>query len=355
MTTLKNLTHPGIASALLAALLFGASTPLAKWLLIEIAPLMLASLLYLGSGIALLGGWWLRRRFSTGPHVAALQAGDLPWLSGAIVLGGILGPWLLMQGLARTPASSASLLLNLEGVFTALLAYVLFREHIGRRIALGMGLIVAGSLALSWRGMPQLAETIGPLTIIVACLCWALDNNFTRQIAAGDALFIAGSKGLIAGLVNLALALALGQQLPAPLLILGAAAVGAVGYGASLGLFIVALRHAGTARTGAYFSLAPFCGAALAVLLLHETPAASFWLAACFMGAGVWLHISERHAHTHSHEPLAHSHSHTHDEHHQHEHDFPVVGAAAHTHFHVHAPLCHSHPHYPDIHHRHSH
>lgn len=355
MTTLKNITHPGIASALLAALLFGASTPLAKALLVQIAPLLLAGLLYLGSGIALLGGWLLRRRLGAGQRVAPLQAGDLPWLSGAIVLGGMLGPWLLMQGLARTPASSAALLLNLEGVFTALLAYSLFGEHIGRRIALGMILIVAGGLILSWRGVPQLLETLGPLAIIAACLCWAFDNNLTRRISAGDALFIAGSKGLVAGLVNLSLALALGQQLPALPLILSAAAVGAVGYGASLGLFVVALRHAGAARTGAYFSLAPFCGAALAVLLLHESPAASFWPALCFMGIGVWLHVSERHAHTHSHEPLAHSHSHTHDEHHQHAHDFPVVGDAAHTHFHVHAPLCHSHPHYPDIHHRHSH
>ncbi len=354
MTAFKNLTHPGVASALLAALLFGASTPLAKSLLGQIAPLLLASLLYLGSGVALLGSWLLSRRFGTGPRVAALQVGALPWLSGAIVFGGILGPWLLMQGLARTPASNASWLLNLEGVFTALLAYGLFGEHIGRRIAVGMGLIVAGGLILSWRGVQQLAESVGPLAIVAACLCWALDNNLTRQIAAGDALFIAGSKGLVAGLVTLALALALGQPLPGPALILGATVVGAAGYGASLSLFIVALRHAGAARTGAYFSLAPFCGVALSVLLLHEPLAASFWLALSFMAAGVWLHVSERHAHTHSHAPLAHSHRHTHDEHHRHAHDFPVIDAAAHTHIHVHAPLCHSHPHYPDIHHRHS-
>lgn len=355
MSTLKNLAHPGVASALLAAVFFGASTPLAKGLLTEIAPLLLAGLLYLGSGIALLGGWLLRRHSHGAAHDATLPRGALPWLSGAIACGGILAPWLLLRGLTLTPASSASLLLNLEGVFTALLAFALFGEHIGRRIALGMSLIVAGGLLLSWRGMPQLADAAGPLAIIAACLCWALDNNLTRQIAAGDALFIAGSKGLVAGLVNLSLALALGQQLPALPLILSAAVVGAIGYGASLGLFIVALRHAGAARTGAYFSLAPFCGAALAMLLLHETPAASFWPALCLMGIGVWLHLSERHAHPHSHEPLAHSHPHTHDEHHQHAHDFPVEDDTLHTHFHVHAPLCHSHPHYPDIHHRHSH
>ncbi len=355
MTTLKNLTHPGITSALLAALLFGASTPLAKWLLIQIEPLLLAALLYLGSGIVLLGVWLLRRFFNAGPGRSMLQTGDLPWLFAAIMLGGILGPWLLMHGLARTPASSAALLLNLEGVFTTLLAFTLFGEHIGQRIALGMGLIVVGGLTLSWRGMPQLPEALGPLAIIAACLCWALDNNLTRHIATGDALFIAGTKGLIAGLVNLSLALALGQQLPAPPLLLGAMAVGAIGYGASLGLFIVALRLTGAARTGAYFSLAPFCGAALAVLLLHEPLATSFWPALCFMGLGVWLHVSERHTHLHDHTPLAHTHSHTHDEHHQHAHDFPVTDDTAHTHLHAHAPLRHNHPHYPDIHHRHGH
>lgn len=355
MTAWKNLAHSGVASALLAALLFGASTPLAKLLLAQIPPLMLASLLYLGSGMGLLGGLLLRNLIRPDTHAAPLRTSDLPWLSGAILFGGMLAPWLLMRGLAQTPASSASLLLNLEGVFTALLAYWLFGEHIGRRIAFGMGLIFAGGLILSWQGTPQLVEAMGPLAIVGACVCWALDNNLTRHIAAGDALLIAGSKGLVAGLVNLALAYTLGQSLPTPTLILGAALVGAVGYGASLGLFIVALRHAGAARTGAYFSLAPFCGAALAVLLLHETLAASFWGALLFMSIGLWLHLTERHAHQHSHEPLAHTHHHTHEEHHQHPHDFPVAASESHTHFHIHAPLHHSHPHYPDIHHRHGH
>jgi drug/metabolite transporter (DMT)-like permease len=353
---MQRIVHPGIASALLAALLFGASTPFAKLLIGHMAPAMLAGLLYLGAGIGLLT-WFMVRRATgrMGAAAAHLTRGDLPWLIGAIACGGVLGPLLLMIGLSRTSAASASLLLNLEGVFTALIAWFAFHENVDRRIALGMALITTGGLTLSWGGQPDMAQWLGPMAVIGACLCWALDNNLTRRISAADAAQIAGIKGLVAGLVNLGIAVSLGYRFPDGTLMFSAAVVGLLGYGVSLMLFIVALRHVGAARASAYFSLAPFCGAALALVLLHEPVGATFWLAALLMAAGIALHLSERHAHLHSHEPLAHSHPHTHDEHHQHAHDNDYDGHEPHTHFHVHAPLLHSHPHYPDIHHRHTH
>ncbi len=353
---MPRIVHPGIASALLAALLFGASTPLAKLLIGHMAPAMLAGLLYLGAGIGLLA-WFISRRATLhkGKTDAHLTRGDLPWLVAAIACGGILGPLLLMIGLSHTSAASASLLLNLEGVFTALIAWVAFRENVDRRIAFGMALITAGGLTLSWGGKPDMAQWQGPAAVIGACLCWALDNNLTRRISAADAAQIAGIKGLVAGLVNLGIAFSMGNIFPGSTLVFGAALVGLFGYGVSLMLFIVALRHVGAARASAYFSLAPFCGAALALALLHEPVGATFWLAAVFMAAGIALHLSERHAHSHSHEPLAHSHLHTHDEHHQHAHEGLYDGHEPHTHFHIHGPLLHSHPHYPDIHHRHTH
>lgn len=345
----------GIISALVAAALFGASTPLAKLLVGAVPPILLAGLLYLGSGVGLLA-WFLLRRLRTdhSAREAALTRRDVPWLAGAVLSGGVIGPVLLMLGLAHTPAASASLLLNLEGVFTAALAWFVFRENFDRRIALGMALILAGGVLLSWPGETG-GASLWALAIAGACLAWAIDNNLTRKISAGDPVQIAGLKGLIAGLVNTGLALALGDTLPGAPIVAAAGVVGMFGYGVSLALFVLALRHLGSARTGAYFSTAPFIGAALSLALLHETPAPLFWVAGLLMAAGVWLHLTERHEHEHAHEPFAHSHRHVHDEHHRHKHEFDWDGREPHTHFHVHAPLAHSHPHYPDIHHRHPH
>ena len=349
-------SRSGIVSALGAAALFGASTPLAKLLVGAVSPVLLAGLLYLGSGIGLLT-WFLLRRLRTDhtAHEAVLTRRDAPWLAGAILSGGVLGPLLLMLGLAHTSASSASLLLNLEAVFTALLAWFAFKENFDRRIALGMSFIVAGGVLLSLSKEAGASTSLWALAIAGACLAWAIDNNLTRKISAGDPVQIAGLKGLVAGLVNIGIALALGYTLPSTALTAAAGIVGVLGYGVSLVLFVLALRHLGTARTGAYFSTAPFIGVALSLALLRETPGLLFWGAAGLMAAGVWLHLTERHAHRHEHEPLAHTHRHTHDEHHRHEHDFPWSGTEPHTHFHEHRPLLHSHPHYPDIHHRHGH
>ncbi len=348
----------GVGLALTAALLFGAGAPVAKGLLRSVGPQLLAGLLYLGSGAGLLLLWLARRRSglaARGAHEAPIGRTDLPWLAGAILAGGVLGPLLLMLGLARTPASGASLLLNLEGVFTAALAWLVFREHVHRRIALGMAAIVAGSVLLSWEGRLAWGGLMGPLAVAAACLAWAVDNNLTQKVSASDPVQITMLKGLVAGATNSIVALGLGARWPSGSVLAAVAVVGFFGYGVSLILYVRALRELGTARTGAYFSLAPFIGAGLGILLWREPVTLTFFAAAALMGFGLWLHLTERHAHGHTHEGLEHAHAHVHDVHHQHVHgpDDPV--GEPHTHPHRHEPLTHRHLHYPDIHHRHSH
>src|SRR5664279_4468353 len=240
----------GIASALLAAVLFGASTPIAKRLVGEVPPLMLAGLLYLGSGLGLAALLGLRKLAARGELVIAWPARtEWGWLAGAIVFGGVLGPVLLLVGLTTSPASSASLLLNFESVLTALIAWFVFRENFDRRIALGMALIVAGAVVLSWT--PEAAATArGSLLVVAACACWAIDNNLTRKVAASDAMVIAGLKGLIAGGVSLACALQSGQPLPPVGTAAVAALLGFASYGLSLVLFVRALRALGAAHPG---------------------------------------------------------------------------------------------------------
>ncbi len=345
----------GIYFALMAALLFGASTPFSKILLGSSDPIVLAALLYLGSGVGLTL-WWKLRRSRTSPNTqeAGLKRADLPWLAGAILSGGVVGPILLLFGLRITPASSASLLLNLEGVFTALLAWFVFKENFDRRIALGMAAITLGGLLLSWSGKPELSVALGPLGIAGACLAWGIDNNLTRRVSAGDPVQIAALKGLIAGAVNLSIALTVGAVLPNVRAIAMAASIGFMGYGVSLTLFVLALRHIGTARTGACFSLAPFAGAAISIVLLHDKPTRYFLGAAALMAIGVWLHLTERHGHEHRHQSMEHEHRHSHDEHHRHHAESELL-ARTHSHWHRHEELIHIHPHYPDVHHRHSH
>jgi len=349
--------HKGVVYALLAAALFGASTPFAKSLVGQVPPVALAGMLYLGSGLGLLVFYLLRALVQRGgtDSTAGLARPDLPWLAGAIAAGGIAGPVLLMFGLTLTPASSASLLLNMEGVLTSALAWFVFKENFDRRILAGMLLIVAAGVLLSWEQRPAFGVPWGALAIVGACLCWGIDNNLTRKVSASDAVQIACAKGLVAGTVNLAIGIALGFQLPPASTALLAGAVGLCGYGLSLVMFVLALRHLGTARTGAYFSAAPFVGAAISLPMLGEQPGLMFWIAAALMGGGIWLHLTESHEHEHEHDVIDHTHAHTHDAHHQHTHDFEWDGSEPHVHPHHHAPLRHSHKHYPDIHHRHSH
>ncbi|MDF2466670.1 MAG: EamA family transporter [Ramlibacter sp.] len=343
----------GVPAALAAALLFGAGTPLAKLLLAQASPWLLAALLYLGSGV----GLWLLRRLR-GAAKVRLPVGEGKWLAGAVLAGGVLGPVLLMLGLARMNASSASLLLNAEGVFTALLAWFVFKENFDRRIALGMLAIVAGGLVLAWPGQLDWPGWQPALFVTAACLAWAIDNNLTRKVSLADASWIAMVKGLTAGATNLALALLLGATWPAPTVVLAAAAVGFASYGASLALFVVGLRELGTARTGAYFSVAPFFGAVLAIVLLGEAVTVPLLVAGALMALGVAFHLSERHEHRHAHAPMEHAHEHVHgagDPHHDHVHEPPVAPGTRHSHAHQHEPMVHSHPHFPDAHHRHGH
>lgn len=342
-----------ILYALAAAALFGASTPLAKLLGLDVSPVLLAGLLYLGSGLGLTIVRFVRDR---GWKQVGLASSEWPWLLGAIAFGGVLGPVALMFGLTRTSGATASLMLNLEAVLTALLAWVVFKENADRRIVCGMMAIIAGGMVLAWPAETmQVGDWLGPLAVCTACLCWAIDNNLTRKVSATDALFVAGFKGLVAGLVNGSLALFLGSRLPDLSVLAPTLTLGFLGYGVSLALFVLALRGLGSARTGAYFSTAPFLGAAIAILVMGEAVTISFWAAAVLMGVGVWLHLTESHAHEHQHAPLKHDHRHVHDEHHQHEHSFEWSGTGAHSHVHEHAQIRHSHPHFPDIHHRHTH
>jgi drug/metabolite transporter (DMT)-like permease len=340
-----------ILYALIAALAFGLSAPLAKLLLASTSPLLLAGLLYLGAGafLGLARVVWHRRPVVGRP----LAARDRWILAGGVLAGGVLAPPLLLSGLSRSPAASTALLLNLEVVFTALLAGAVFGEHLGARVGGAAVIMALGGVALGWApGGPT--GVAGFVPIALACALWALDNNLTSLIAEGDPLLIVMVKGLGAGTVNTVLALAAGETLPGPWTIGFGMALGAVSSGTSLALFILAMRDLGAARTGAYFATAPFFGSAGAILLLGEPPTPGLLVAAGLMALATWLLVGERHAHTHRHAATVHAHVHVTDAHHQHEHS-GREGAEPHSHPHSTGPLEHEHPHTPDAHHDHGH
>ncbi len=345
--------NAGIPLALASAALFGASTPFSKLLLGAVDPWLMAGLLYFGAGLGLAAVHGSRGVLRLPVVEAPLRRADMPWLGLVILAGGMLGPLLLMLGLARSDAASVSLLLNLEGLATMGIAWVVFHENVDRRLLLGAFAILAGAVLLSWQGAGSFHW--GGLLVAGACLCWGIDNNLTRKLSAADPVQIAMLKGLVAGSVNLALALWQGADVPSAGVIAAAGVVGFLGYGVSLALFVLALRFLGAARTGAYFSLAPFVGAVLAVAMLDEPVTLRLVAAGCLMGIGLWLHLAEHHEHDHVHEALDHEHRHRHDAHHHHEHDPSDPVGEPHTHRHRHAPLVHCHPHYPDLHHRHGH
>ena len=285
--------------------------------------------------------------------VSSLKKADVPWLAGAILTGGIAAPIMLLFGLNLTAASTASLLLNLEGVLTAVLAWFVFKENFDRRIAFGMAFITVGGVVLSWAGKPEIGLPWGALLIGGACLMWAIDNNLTRKVSTVNPLQIAALKGVFAGTVNLIIALIIGAKFPGGFSIGGAAIVGLLGYGISLSFFVLALRHIGTARTGAYFSLAPFVGALISIAFLGDALTVSFAVAAALMGIGVYFHLTENHEHEHAHTPFEHEHRHTHDEHHRHEQPADAAPKEPHSHAHRHDSAKHAHEHFPDIHHQH--
>jgi drug/metabolite transporter (DMT)-like permease len=336
---------------LASAVLFGASAPFSKLLLGSVDPWLLAGLLYLGAGIGLVVVHLGRRLIGLDSPEAPLRRGDLPWLAAVVLFGGMLGPVLLMFGLSMTSAASGSLLLNLEGLATMGIAWVVLRENVDRRLLVGAAAILAGAVVLAWQGEARL--DVGGLLIAAACLSWGIDNNLTRKLSSADPVQIAMIKGLAAGSTNLALALMSGASLPSLGLVAGGAVVGFLGVGVSLVMFMLGLRHLGTARTGAYFSMAPFIGALISLAIFREDVTLHLVIAATLMGLGLYLHLTEQHHHEHHHEALEHEHAHVHDEHHQHDH----VGAVTepHSHWHRHEPMRHKHPHYPDLHHRHTH
>jgi drug/metabolite transporter (DMT)-like permease len=348
-------SYGGVAMAMGSAALFGASTPFAKLLLGGgVDPWLLAGLLYLGSGLGL-GVLHLVQRSHSGPVTEApLERRDLPWLGLVVLAGGVIGPILLMIGLRQTAASSAALLLNVEGLATMGIAWVVFKENVDGRLLIGALAILLGAVLLSWQGGPT-GVGFGAVAIIGACVAWGIDNNLTRKLSSADPVQIAMIKGLFAGAVNLALAFGRGAALPPPVEIAAGGVIGFFGYSVSLMLFVFALRHLGSARTGAYFSTAPFIGAVLAIALFGEPMTVQLIAAALLMGIGLYFHLAERHEHEHVHSAFEHSHRHVRDEHHQHEHAPRDSVGEPHMHLHRHEAMVHKHPHYPDLHHRHGH
>jgi drug/metabolite transporter (DMT)-like permease len=339
--------------ALAAAALFGASAPVAKRLLAEVSPALLAALLYAGEGFMALpfaARAWKRRE-------APLRLADLPLLAGVVGFGGVAAPLLLLYGLQRTSATATSLLLNLEAVFTTAIAVVVFREWIGRRGLGALAVVVAGCALSTWAAGGASTRTLfGPFAVAAACLCWAIDNNLTQRLSLKDPLAVVCVKGLGAAPIAFAIASLTHAISPWPSLpvIGGALALGAVSYGVSLSLYVRALRTLGAARTGVLFAAAPFVGAALAIPIAGEPPSLRVAGAALLIAAGVLLLLTEKHGHRHMHETLDHEHLHVHDEHHQHAHRGDE-GPEPHAHRHHHEPIEHAHPHASDAHHRHKH
>ncbi|HEY0133056.1 MAG TPA: EamA family transporter [Nannocystis sp.] len=341
----------GPVLGLLAALSFGVSAPLAKLLLAEVSPQLLAGLLYLGAGAGLL----LYRLVRPGTREAPLTRADLPPLLGVVALGGVAGPLLLLLGLARVSGTAGALLLNLEAPLTIVLAAVLFGEHLGRRATLATICVLLGAVVLRVTPGEVVVDSLGVAAIAAACLCWALDNNLTQRLSLKDPFQIVRIKCLAAGAFNTALAFVLGASFPGPRFVALAMALGVLSYGVSVVLDAYALRLHGAAREAAYFATAPFVGAAAAVPLLGDSLGIAELGAMALMAAGVVLLMRERHAHEHVHEPMEHEHLHVHDEHHQHEHTANDLPGEPHAHPHRHPKIIHDHPHVPDVHHRHQH
>jgi drug/metabolite transporter (DMT)-like permease len=334
----------GIVRCGLAAILFGISAPAASRLTDDMGAFTLAGLLYLGAALAVVP-FALRS-----PPTPLAVRRSLPNLGGAVVIGGAIGPLLLAIGLGRVPAATASLLLNLELVFTTIVAGVVFHEHLGRRVIAGTALVVVGSIALSWSGNPDLRW--GALLIAAACLCWAIDNSTTASIDQISPSHITLAKGVIAGGTNLLIGLAT-ASLPSAGPALVALLVGAVGYGASITLWVAGARDLGAARGQLVFATAPFVGAIAAWTVLDEPITTRELAAAALAGGGIAFVLGSHHDHQHTHDALTHDHEHDHDQHHDHEHQPPVMGR--HSHPHDHRAMSHRHPHVPDLHHRHGH
>lgn len=342
----------GVALGLLAAATFGASTPFAKRLLDHVRPEMLAGLLYLGAFLALMVVRPLRRN----RHEAPLRRSDAPRLAGLVVTGGVLAPVVMLLGLDRVSGASGSLLLNLEGPFTLIVAVVIFHEHLDRRALLGALAVFGGAALLTTGGANGTDTVAGVLLVALAGLLWAIDNNITQSLTERDPYSIVSVKTGVAAVINLGIAMTIGNsELPSVRILGLTLLLGAVSYGLSVLLDAYALRELGAAREATIFATAPFIGLALSMPVLGHRPTVGELAAALVMAAGVTLLVRERHAHVHVHLPLDHDHRHVHDEHHQHGHAGGTDLSVPHAHVHHHEPLAHAHGHVSDAHHRHDH
>lgn len=340
---------------ILSASLFGISTPLAKLLVRDIPPMALAGLLYLGAFIGLSLYPILRKTTThSNKKAAPLERKDFPWLIGAIITGGIIGPISIMTGLTLISGFSASLLLNLEGLATTIIAVFFFKENVGKRLWLALVSMTIAGVLLAWDTGQGKFNILGPLLIIFAMVCWGMDNNLTRNISHKDPIQIAKIKGLVAGTMSFSLALILGMKISLDFTIVFALLLGSFSYGVSLVFFIKALEGLGSSRTGAFFSFAPFIGAISSLIILREWIGWTMFPATGFMIIGLWLIISERHLHLHHHKAITHTHPHNHSDMH-HLHGQSGTFHEAHTHEHTHIELAHTHVHWPDTHHRHEH
>ncbi|ACM21461.1 membrane protein, putative [Geotalea daltonii FRC-32] len=343
----------GLYLAILSAILFGMSPVACKAIVGQMPPALLAGLLYLGSGLGLTGVV-LRQKADVFHILGSLSWRQKAFLAGAILSGGVAAPLFLAYGIRYGTASEVSLLLNFETVATTLLAWLIFHEQIGYRVWIGKALIIGASILMIFTGSKEVQLSIPGLSVLAACLLWGIDNNLTRELESIPASLLACMKGWSAGIFNVLLSLFFFTGPVTVFQVTGALAVGALSYGASLVLFVQALREIGAARTSTWFASGPFIGTILSVIVLGERPPGEYWVAALVMLSGMFLLFGERHGHVHRHERLAHSHPHEHDEHHAHEHDTDE-NKENHDHFHVHEPVTHAHTHWPDIHHRHLH
>lgn len=339
----------GAALALLAAGLFGVSTPLLQFFGIGLGPFTTAALLYAGAAVI---GTLLRQPVE---REACLQRSDLGRLLAMAGFGAVIGPVALAWGLQRTSGTSASLMLTLEALFTAVLAWKLYHETMDRRVWAAMLLLLAGGMALVLdQGRQGGAQLAGLMAVLLATAAWGVDNTLSRGVADRDPGQVVLVKAALGAFATTALAAVMGEPLPTLTAALGLLAVGATGYGLSLRFYLLAQRAFGAARTGSVFAFAPFIGALVAFALGERSASILMGLGGLFMLAGVMLHLMETHAHDHTHEVMVHEHAHRHDDgHHNHVHDEMPQGA--HSHAHQHEPLSHAHPHVPDAHHVHRH
>jgi drug/metabolite transporter (DMT)-like permease len=339
---------------LISAALFGLSSPLAKLLLKDISPITLAGLLYLGAFLALFLYSLATNSKKNEEKPARLGKKDLPWLVGAILAGGVIAPISQMLGLNLISGFSVSLLLNLEGVATAMIAVFFFRENVGKRLWFALLCMTGAGVLLGWNHGQNKFSIVGPLLILLAVVCWGIDNNLTRQISDKNPIQITYIKGLVGGIVSISVALIMGKTVPLDFTLLWALLLGAFSYGISLVFFIKALQGLGSSRTGAFFSLGPFVGAIASIVILREWLGWVMFPALVLMVLGTWLIVNERHEHAHTHSAVTHTHMHHHDDlHHRHMH--PGETPEPHAHTHGHPEIKHTHAHWPDAQHRHEH